>query len=129
MGADSFAGFSRWHRSAEIPFLAPLIVASRPGESLNNLDSALPPGLVLEAAPEPDTVESEVALRRYILRNPAGDQAPFYLLPGLHIEISASLIRDLIRAQTPPSAAARKPEPALLPTPVLEYILAHNLYI
>jgi nicotinate-nucleotide adenylyltransferase len=128
MGADSFAGFSRWHRSAEIPFLAPLIVASRPGESLNNLDSALPPGLVLEAAPEPDTVESEVALRRYLLRNPAGDQAPFYLLPGLHIEISASQIRDLIHAQTPPSAAAPNSELALLPPPVLEYIRAHNLY-
>ncbi len=42
MGTDSFAGFSRWHRAAEIPFVAPLIVASRPGQPLRNLDSALP---------------------------------------------------------------------------------------
>ena len=33
MGADSFLGLSAWHRAAEIPFVAPLIVASRPGES------------------------------------------------------------------------------------------------
>ena len=31
MGADSFVGLRRWHRAAEIPFVAPLIVASRPG--------------------------------------------------------------------------------------------------
>src|SRR5271157_2229498 len=48
MGADSFAGFSRWHRAVEIPFVAPLIVASRPGQPLDNLDSALPAGLSLE---------------------------------------------------------------------------------
>jgi nicotinate-nucleotide adenylyltransferase len=129
MGADSFAGFSRWHRAAEIPFVATLIVASRPGELLNNLDSALPQGLVLEAAPEPDTVESGIALRRFILRNPAGRQAPFYLLPGLHIDISASEIRDQIRAQAPLSIALQNPESALLPAPVLEYIRAHKLYL
>jgi nicotinate-nucleotide adenylyltransferase len=126
MGADSFAAFRRWHRAAEIPFIAPLIIASRPGESLDNLDSALPVGLTLESAP-PESVASEVELRRYILRNPAGQQAPFYLLPGLHIDISASQIRDQIRNQAQP-AAAQTPEPALLPHPVLEYIHAHGLY-
>jgi nicotinate-nucleotide adenylyltransferase len=143
MGADSFAGFNRWHRAAEIPFVAPLIVASRPSESLDKLDSSLPEGLSLETeggggfnprvtpteppwalAPEVRFSEKEIALRRYILRNPAGQQAPFYLLPGLHIEISASDIRDQIRALAP----ARSPYPALLPAPVLEYIRAHNLY-
>jgi len=29
-GADSFLGLRQWHRAAEIPFVAPLIVASRP---------------------------------------------------------------------------------------------------
>ena len=32
MGADAFFGLRRWHRAAEIPFVAPLIVASRPGQ-------------------------------------------------------------------------------------------------
>jgi nicotinate-nucleotide adenylyltransferase len=128
MGADSFAGFSRWHRAAEIPFVASLIVASRPGQPLRNLDSALPQGLTMEPAPEPDSVEPEIALQRYILRNPAGQQAPFYLLPGLHIDISASDIREQIRLSQPSPAAAQTPHPALLPPPVLEYIRSHNLY-
>lgn len=128
MGADSFATFRRWHRAAEIPFVAPLIIASRPGQSLDNLDSALPEGLTLEPAPQPESVASGVELRRYTLRNPAGQQTPFYLLPGLHIDISASDIRDLIRAQSLPSAAAQQPRSALLPPPVLEYIRTHNLY-
>jgi nicotinate-nucleotide adenylyltransferase len=128
MGADSFAGFGGWHRAAEIPFVAPLIVASRPGQLLRNLDSALPQGLTLEAVPEPDIVESEIALRRYILRNPDGRQAPFYLLPGLHIDISASDIREQIRLSGPSPAAAQTPRPDLLPPPVLDYIRAHRLY-
>jgi nicotinate-nucleotide adenylyltransferase len=130
MGADSFAGFSRWHRAAEIPFVAHLIVASRPGQPMDNLDSALPNGLTIEAvpAPEPDKVAAAIALRRFSLRNPAGQQAPFYLLPGLHIDISASEIRDQIRSHTPSPATAQNPDPTLLPPPVLEYILAHRLY-
>jgi nicotinate-nucleotide adenylyltransferase len=128
MGADSFAGFRRWHRAAEIPFVAPLIIASRPGQLLNNLDSALPDGLTMEPAPESEIVEPAIALRRYILRNPAGQQAPFYLLPGLHIDISASDIREQIRLFGPSPAATQTPHPNLLPPPVLEYIRAHHLY-
>jgi nicotinate (nicotinamide) nucleotide adenylyltransferase len=189
MGADSFAAFRRWHRAAEIPFVASLIVASRPGESLDNLDSALPNGLTIDdpdggrsteggggfnpritltestraLAPEgavlkgtgfcpyvnpatsaralslegrvsehfpeiPAFSDATIELRRYILLNPAGDSAPFYLLPGLHIEISASDIRDQIRRQSPPAAAAQNPRPVLLPAPVLDYIRAHRLY-
>lgn len=127
MGADSFAGFSRWHRAAEIPFVASLIVASRPGQPMDNLGSALPQGLSIEAVPAPESTERAIPLRRYILRNPAGQQAPFYLLPGLHIAISASEIREHIRLSQP-SAAPQHPRPALLPPPVLEYIRAHNLY-
>jgi nicotinate-nucleotide adenylyltransferase len=163
MGADSFAAFRRWHRAAEIPFVAPLIVASRPSESLGSqwlpqdLQSALPDGLTFVTegggdteggggfnpritptertralAPVVSLSANEIALRRYILRNPAGQQAPFYLLPGLHIDISASQIRDQIRNQirnqAQPSAALQMPEHALLPPPVLEYIRARNLY-
>jgi len=128
MGADSFAGFNRWHRAAEIPFVATLIVASRPGQLLRNIDSALPNGLTMEPVSGPDRIASAIALSRYILHNPAGQQAPFYLLPGLHIEISASDIRAQIRSQTPSPAAAQQPESAMLPPPVLEYIRAQRLY-
>jgi nicotinate-nucleotide adenylyltransferase len=122
MGADSFVGLSRWHRAAEIPFAAPLIVASRPGESLRDLKGALPEGLSVEAVPGPDWMGPEVF--QYLLRNQAGDRAPFYLLPNLEIEISASEIRELVRA----TAGSRVPERELLPGPVSAYIRAHGLY-
>jgi nicotinate-nucleotide adenylyltransferase len=140
MGADSFAAFRRWHRAAEIPFVAPLIVASRPGQPMDNLDSALPNGLSIEAVPAPEGLSSKhlpdipalsdapIALRRYILRNPAGLRAPFYLLPGLHIDISASDIREQIRLSAPSLAPAQNPANSLLPPPVLDYIRAHRLY-
>jgi nicotinate-nucleotide adenylyltransferase len=172
MGADSFAGLRRWHRAAEIPFVAHLIVASRPSESLGNLDDLkafLPDGLTLVGhgfgadpcpsdslqdpplavklhsesklcqgttsvvpqirqntrralAPEKySSLNAQIDLRRYTLRNPSGQQAPFYLLPGLDIDISASNIRDQIRAQSP--------QRAQLPVTVSEYIRAHDLYL
>ncbi len=173
MGADAFATLRCWHRAAEIPFVAPLIVASRPGESLDDLQASLPDGLMIEDVPTSDEQATEkvdpeggggfnprikpnealralapevcfpqhfpeipvlsdanIGLRRHILRNPSGAQAPFYLLPGLEIEISASEIRDQLRVRELPQASSggQTPEPAPLPAPVSEYIRAHNLY-
>ena len=130
MGADAFAAFSHWHRAAEIPFVASLIVASRPGQRLDDLMAALPKGLAVDSLPQSDQPAGEIELRRCILRNPAGAQALLYLLPGLEIEISAAEIREqmLIREQTRASAGVPPPERTLLPIPVSEYIRAHNLY-
>lgn len=122
MGADSFLGLRRWHRGAEIPFVAPLIVASRPGESLADLTSVLPEGLSIhEQAP---AAADAVDLRCYTLRNATGESAPFYLLPGLEVNVSASQIR--LQAQ-----AARGRLPGghdLLPESVSSYIAEHGLY-
>ena len=98
MGADSFFGLSGWHRAAEIPFVASLIVASRPGqrpeEWITGLRAALPAGLNLEAtASEPGGNDAE--LHTYTLENPAGDSAALYVLPGLEVEISASAVREM----------------------------------
>ncbi|MGD0547159.1 MAG: hypothetical protein ABR991_04950, partial [Terracidiphilus sp.] len=141
MGADSFATLKRWHRAAEIPFTAPLIVASRPGESLEDLEAVLPEGLTLAGpvrSPGIDRLKGaedlqatdHVELRCYILRNSAGAEAPLYLLPGLEIEISASAIREQqrIREKMRTSADGPAPEDALLPRPVSDYIRAHGLY-
>ena len=130
MGADSFLGIRRWHRAAEIPFAAPLIVASRPGQPLDDLVAALPIGLTMEPAAATVHSGSEApaaafGLRAYLLRNPAGDTAPLYLLPGLHIDISASQIREQIQA----SAGSPGPEPPLLPAAVLGYIRSRGLYL
>ncbi len=126
MGADSFHGLRQWHRGAEIPFVAPLIVASRPRQPLTDLASALPAGLAITAETAlPDlALAAEVQLRCLTLRNAAGATTPFYLLPGLHIDISASQIRSQLQA-----APARQPaDQQLLPPAVSAYITTHNLY-
>jgi nicotinate-nucleotide adenylyltransferase len=124
MGADSFFGLHRWHRAAELPFVAPLIVASRPGQPLQDLKAALPPGLALESAQEGSESESGIEVRAFILVNQAGDRAPFYVLPGLHVEISASEIRAQIHAASGSPAAGRD----LVPQAVRNYIAQHGLY-
>jgi nicotinate-nucleotide adenylyltransferase len=142
MGADSFLGLRRWHRAAEIPFVAPLIIASRPGQPLDDLRAALPLGLTMEPVPTlvptvPQSTEgvraSAIELRQYELRNPAGETAPLYLLPGLNVEISASQIRDLIRGRVLSAAQAFTPQArvrqsSVLPAAVLDYIRSHELY-
>jgi nicotinate-nucleotide adenylyltransferase len=132
MGADSFFGLHRWHRAAELPFVAPLIMASRPGQPLPDpmvdltvdLNSALPTGLALEPAFEGNRSEAGVEVRAFVLGNQAGDRTPFYVLPGLHVEISASEIRAQIHAASGGPAAGRD----LVPPAVREYIAQHGLY-
>jgi nicotinate-nucleotide adenylyltransferase len=124
MGADSFFALRRWHRAEELPFVAPLIVASRPGQPLQDLTSALPPGLALEPEPEVSLCASGIEVCTFVLVNQAGDRAPFYVLPNLHVDISASEIRVQIQA-APGGPAA---EHDLVPPAVREYIAQHGLY-
>lgn len=121
MGADSFLSLRHWHRGAEIPFAAPLIVAARPGQSLADLGAALPSGLSLtgEVAAEHDP--EPLAMRTYTLRNTCCEVAPFYVLPTLHMDISASQIRSEIRR-------GAHSIPSLLPGSVARYITEHALY-
>ncbi len=151
MGADSFFGLRRWHLAAEIPYAAALIVASRPvasgpGQPLDELTPALPPGLTLEPAPDPDRNQSDrnesgvnesgVEVRAFLIVNPAGERAPFFVLPGLDVEISASQIRDSIREaiRTAHLGASRDAQPgsepvqSMLPAAVADYIHANGLY-
>ena len=128
MGADSFFGLRLWHRAAEIPFVAPLIVASRPGQPLDDLQAGLPEGLTMESLPETGRPECGVEVRTYTLLNRAGDRTPFYLLPGLHVEISASQIRDQIRSRAGAASGTPALENALLPSAISDYIRAHGLY-
>jgi nicotinate-nucleotide adenylyltransferase len=124
MGADSLVGLRRWHRGAEIPFVVPLIVASRPGQRLEDLAAILPDGLTIaEDAPTAEDA-TEVPLRTFTLRNTAGAATPFYLLPDLEIEISASDIRGQVSAALDRLCAGHEP----LPDAVCEYIAGHGLY-
>jgi nicotinate-nucleotide adenylyltransferase len=124
MGADSFLGLRLWHRGVEIPFVAPLIVASRPGQSLEDLAAVLPVGLSLETVSVDAGESNGVEVSRYTLCNSSGVTAPFYLLPGLHVEISASEIRRQVHAARGRQLAGHE----LLPEDVSEYIAAHGLY-
>jgi len=129
MGADSFLTLRHWHRAAEVPFAAQLIVASRPQNSgsqkrLDDLAAELPAGLEMEAAPDLALSPSEIEVCAYRIRNASGESAPFYLLPGLHIEISATQIREQASAEHD-AAGDRK---QVLTPAVADYIRAHGLY-
>ncbi|MGA8742837.1 MAG: nicotinate (nicotinamide) nucleotide adenylyltransferase [Terracidiphilus sp.] len=124
IGADSFLSLPHWYRGAEVLFVAPLIVASRPGQSLEDLTAILPAGLTIHENTDAGTCEAGVRLRVFTLRNAAGATTPFYLLPGLHIEISASEIREQGSAENDRLCAGH----SLLPDAVCDYIAAHGLY-
>lgn len=131
MGADSFLTLRNWHRASEIPFAAPLIVASRPGQRLESVKAALPAGLSIEATPERDRTEGNLEVRAYEVRNGSGGRAEFYLLPGLHCDISATEVRARMRnwkrAQQE-AAAGDSGGDRLVPEAVAEYVKAHGLY-
>jgi nicotinate-nucleotide adenylyltransferase len=127
MGADSFLSLKKWHRASEIPFAAPLIVASRPGEHLEGVRAALPEGLAIEAAPERDRMAGNVEVRTFEIQNGLGARAEFYLLPGLDYEISATSIRASIRGRDGAGQGKAAGE-RLVPEAVAEYVRAHGLY-
>jgi nicotinate-nucleotide adenylyltransferase len=128
MGADSFFGLRRWHRSSEIPFIAPLIVASRPGQKpedwISGLREALPAGLAIEPAVSAGVPSADLEIRSYRIHSPDGRSAPFYLLPGVYVDISASQIRDQVQAGSSASTEGR----VLLPQAVFDYIRSRGLY-
>ena len=124
MGADSFLNLRNWHRAAEIPFAAPLIVAARPGQPLEDLTSSLPAGLSIDIPFSETRSLAGIEMHTSTIRNAASASAPFFLLPRLHVDVSATEIRRQVRA-----ALGRLCEGHdLLPDRVCEYIAAHRLY-
>jgi nicotinate-nucleotide adenylyltransferase len=140
MGADAFLGLRAWHRAAEIPFVAPLVVASRPGQHLEGMRSALPDGVTLEPLPERaqfefqldvgqgDPDQARPGIEAYLLHNAKGESAPFFVLAGLEVEISASQVREAIHGRSAAGHADPPPELSLLPHAVLDYIRDRGLY-
>jgi nicotinate-nucleotide adenylyltransferase len=135
MGADVFLGLREWHRAAEIPFVAPLVVASRPGQHLEGMRSALPEGLTIQPLPVKAKAEFQLEagqgrakLVPYLLRNTEGASAPLFVLSGLEVEISASQVREVIHGQLAGSPGSPPPDRGLLPRAVLDYIHDHGLY-
>lgn len=127
MGADSFLGLRKWHRGAEIPFVAPLIVASRPGQAFADIASVLPAGLSLAEECISAASAQCVELQTCTLRNEKAATTPFFLLPGLHIEISATAIREEVHSESVRIPAGQGHH-SDLPDAVFDYIAAHSLY-
>jgi nicotinate-nucleotide adenylyltransferase len=124
IGADSLRNLRRWYRGAEIPFAAELIVASRPGERLEDLARMLPEGLTVEKE-SPAADGNGSPLRVFSVCNDRHESAPLYVLPGLEIEISASEIREQASRTALNRLCVRH---ELLPDAVCEYIAVHGLY-
>jgi nicotinate-nucleotide adenylyltransferase len=122
MGADSFLSLRRWYRAAELPFVAPLVIATRPGQPVDDLASVLPDGVTTDQLPAPMNERRQILTRT--VRNSQGETAPVYLLVGLQIEISATEIRHQAGTALDRLCAGHD----LLPRAVCDYIAAHRLY-
>jgi nicotinate-nucleotide adenylyltransferase len=124
MGADSFRSLHHWYGAEDVPFAASLVVASRPGQGLQDLTAYLPAGLALEFAQPPGpSADPGIELASYTLRNRQGRVATLYILPGLDVEISATDIRSQIKTGNPADPARW-----LIPPSVAQYIQEHGLY-
>lgn len=119
MGADSMANLRSWHGAAEIPFAASLVVASRPGQSLDDLGRMLPDGVALVGCHDAQTASGALGLRRCAVRDAGGATAPLYVLPGIDVPISATEVRAEVRA----GGIA-----TLAPQSVAAYVRDHKLY-
>ncbi len=121
VGADSLLDLHSWHRAAELPFVATLVVAGRPGVALEGLAALLPEGVAVGDNPAFGGLRHGVEVVGYELSNRKGEVARLILLPALDDDANATELRNLLeqrsgRAETMLSAA------------VLDYIRAHNLY-
>lgn len=122
MGADSFLSLRRWYRGGEIPFVAPLIVASRPGQLIEDFAAILPEDVAIHD--EKSSRQHGIEVEELTLRNAFGAEAPLYLLPGMQIEISATELRQNANAGLGRLCGSHD----LLPDAVCDYIAAHGLY-
>lgn len=113
LGADAFGGLPGWHRWQELPGLAHIAVANRPGFAPHGGRDSVTLSPELDAA-WGGRIDTDTTV---LHRSPAGRIVPFDMTP---LAISASLIRDLIRG----GHSARY----LLPDSVLDYIGLHHLY-
>jgi len=107
LGADAYLTLETWRRWRELPDLAHLVIAHRPGWRLDAADAAVRELFRERLAASP----GELAAR------PAG---LLWLQPVTQLDISATRIRNLI-------AAGHSPR-YLLPDSVLAYIREHGLY-
>jgi nicotinate-nucleotide adenylyltransferase len=111
VGADAFLDFATWSRWHELFALAHIVVAHRPGFPVEAWQARMPQPLAREYASR--TLQQPLAVHLA----PAGG---IVVVAITALDISATMIRDCIRAGTSPRY--------LLPDSVLDYIQTRKLY-
>jgi nicotinate-nucleotide adenylyltransferase len=111
VGADAFLDFAAWHRWHELFGLAHVAVAHRPG---------FPVERWRESMPQPLARECDARLMHQPLAVHLAPGGGIVVVPFTALDISATAIRELVRAGDSPRY--------LLPDPVLDYIRSENLY-
>lgn len=111
LGADAFLEFATWHRWHEIFGLAHIAVAHRPGYPVERWS---------ERMPQPLAREYSARLMQQPLATHLQPAGGILVVPFTALDISATAIRDLLRAGASPRY--------LLPASVLDYIRQHQLY-
>ena len=111
VGADAFLEFATWHRWHEIFGLAHIAVAHRPGYPVERWAERMPQPLAREYSAR--LMQQPLAVHL----SPAGG---IVVVPFTALEISATAVRDMLRAGASPRY--------LLPDQVFNYIQTHRLY-
>jgi nicotinate-nucleotide adenylyltransferase len=111
VGADAFLEFATWHRWHEIFGLAHIAVAHRPGYPVERW---------AERMPQPLAREYSARLMQQPLATHLSPAGGIVVVPFTALDISATAVRDMLRAGASPRY--------LLPDPVLNYIQTHRLY-
>src|SRR5271154_1251763 len=83
LGADSFLTLRQWHQSTQLLLFCDFIVGGRPGFSLQQINAALPKGVVNTGE------QRETAFTRFTMSGPSGQSSGLFLLPDLDQDISA----------------------------------------
>lgn len=117
LGADAFLSLKQWRGAERLPLLCDFIVAGRPSFSIDDVASALPPGLLAEHDP---AANDSPQLVTWLLKKGDRTRSRLYLMPDLQQDISATHIRAAL--------ADEESEEGVLSPNVLRYIRARGLY-
>lgn len=114
IGMDAFKDIAKWYKAEELLAECDFIVAARPGYSLADVATALPPRL----RPRPEVTK---LFRRDAMAGPLVlGGATLHMLPETHESVSATQIRSAAQRGT----ALKR----LVPEAVAEYIQKERLY-
>ncbi len=114
IGMDAFKDIAKWHKAEELLKECEFIVAARPGYSLADVGSSLPPGL------RPSAAVTKLFRHEKMSGPLVLSGATLHMLPETHEDVSATQIRAALKR----GGALKR----LVPDAVAEYIRKEGLY-